>query len=217
MTDWQDPVIVVGIAQVIIALTLVYFTISLAKSTQAYSRQVERQTSIMEENNKLNEEVLQNAKERAELERLLKKYERLSTEMVNFIAPLYSRVGDNQVFTSKLPKQKIQEWHGGRIDEIPRETYSFWEVYRQNEYLNQSKEMQMALHNYFSVIDTISSIQSKSPQSEADRSQLNQLMNIFQRDRSFLFDAIRKRYFDIQKELEDLERELGIQEKEKGR
>jgi hypothetical protein len=214
MTDWLDPLVIVGAAQVVVAVALVYFTTSLARSTKIYSSHVERQTGIMQDNNKLTEDALKNSKESAEREKLLKRYERLSNEMVNFIAPLYSRVGDMQVFTIDMPKQKIEGRHG-QIKEIPRETYSFWEDHRRNNHLNQSSEMQDALYNYFNQIHNIDSIKAKDPKTEADRAQLKKYEELFQKDRTSLFDAIRRRHSEVQKELQDLEKELGIQEKQK--
>ena len=135
---------IIGVAQAAIAVALVYFTISLARSTEGYSRQVERQTGIIEKNNKLAEDALKNAEKGAERERLLKKYERITNEMVNYIAPLYSRVGDMQVFSLSIPVQKIVE-RQGQINENIRETYSYWEDYRRNKYLNQSNDVERGL------------------------------------------------------------------------
>jgi len=190
MTDWFDPIVLVGVAQAGIAFALVYFTISLAKSTEAYSRQVERQTSILEKNNKFTEDAIKNAEKSAERERLLKKYERLTNEMVNFIAPLYSRVGDMQVFRLDIPAQKIIEKRQQQIDDINRETYSFWENCRRNKYLNQSDEVRRMFHNYFAVIENARLIRAREPQTENERKELEREGEFFERYRASLFESM---------------------------
>ena len=212
MTEWLDPVVIIGVVQVIAALALVYYTISLARSTKHYSAQVERQTGIMDMNNKLTENALKNAEKNAERERLLKKYERLTNEMVNFVAPLYSRVGDMQVFDIDVPKQKITEWHCEQIEPIPYETYSFWENIRRNIYLNQSDHMERMLNNYFAVIDTYRDSKKEDSPNKNNRELLD-IIEQFKRNRVSLFNAITTRYSELEKELKELEKELGINEK----
>lgn len=213
MTDWQDPVAIIGVVQVIAALALVYYTISLASSTKYYSAQVERQTGIMEKNNKLTENALKDAEIIAERGRLLKRYERLTSEMVNFVAPLYSRVGDMQVFDIDIPKQKITEWHGEQIKQIPYETYSFWEKIRQNKYLNQSDDMERMLNNYFAVIDANRDSKKEDSPNKNNPELLKTYTEIFKKARESLFNAITTRYSEVEKELKELEKELGIHEK----
>jgi hypothetical protein len=211
MTDWLDPTVVIGASQAIIALALVYFTIKLARSTEAYSNQVTRQTTIMERNIKVAEEATKITEKCAERERLLRKYDRLTNEMTDFIAPLYSRIGDMQVFNLYIPSQKVAE-RRGQIDDLNLETYSFWEKIRQTEYLNQSKDVERILNNYFAAIDAYQSIRTKTPQSESQRKETNTLQEVFERNRASLFDTLSKRYSQVQKELGELEIELGIQE-----
>lgn len=211
MVEWIDPTAIIGVAQAIIALALVYFTISLAKSTEAYSKQVKRQTEIMERNNMLAEKATINAEKKAKREQLLEKYSRLTNEMINFIAPLYSRIGDMEVFNIYIPSQKNLEKRG-QIDDLTRERYSFWENIRQTKYLNQSNEVRIALNDYLAIVEAYHAVRAKSPQTDVTREESNKLQEKFERLRTTLFKTMDSRHFQVQEELAELENELGIQE-----
>lgn len=80
LTNWTDPLVIVGGAQVLAALALVWFTVSLSKSTDKYAKITERDLELKEK---------------------IRQIERLHKELDNIIGPIYSKLG----YQSKLPDQ----------------------------------------------------------------------------------------------------------------
>ena len=74
MSDWTDPMVIVGGAQVLMALVLVWFTRSLSKSTDKYAKITERDLELKEK---------------------IGRIELIHKELDNIIGALYSNLGED--------------------------------------------------------------------------------------------------------------------------
>jgi hypothetical protein len=143
--------------------------------------------------------------ENMEYDRLVKKYERVNKEMTKLIAPLYARRNETNLFWL----QNLTEKFSGTGYDHDREHFyyvDFWESIEQNMYLNRSADFQLAFHNYLiNIIDYIQAMDN-----DVDKKKKKDLKDLFFETRKpDLIREIEKRYFELSKELNDLESELN--------
>ncbi len=113
MTEWTDPIIIVGGAQIFMALVLALFTAFLWKSTDKYAKLTEKDLEIKEK---------------------IRQTERLHKELDSIIGPVYSKLGDPIYFNSKPTNWTM--WYPD--NEKLQATYrgsEFWRNIKKNLYL----------------------------------------------------------------------------------
>jgi hypothetical protein len=127
MVYWNDPVVVVGSAQTIMAFILVIFTAFLARSTDKYAKVTEKD---LEE------------KERT------RQIERLNTEMDSIIGQLYSRLEDPMHFNNKPINLKVIE--NNPTFQAQYISSEFWRNIKKNLYLT-TPETRKKIKNYLDI------------------------------------------------------------------
>lgn len=143
----------------IIAIINVILVFALVYITFLYSRQVKKQTEFM-------------------------KIDRDVREMDNLVAPLFSKIGDNDIFFKDIIKRKNGS---GRIGEGVKEYYDFWDNIRLNKYLGSAK-LRLAIDNYLKIkIDISGEISDES----------------YMTVETELFKAIEKRYSELENDYSD--------------
>jgi len=132
-----------GIAQVGTAVVLVFFTYKLFKATNRDADLVQKQNDMM--------------RDTQDHELLLKKYNRMLDEMKDFVAPLYGRRKDPQIFSDYEFGSQLLGISSSENLILP-EYFEFWKNIHYRLYLNQSKELQKCLDVYLESIGVLSTI-----------------------------------------------------------
>ena len=105
-------------------------------------------------------------------------------EIDHLVAPLFSKIGDKDIFSKNIIKRKNSS---GRIGEGVKEYYNFWDNIRLNKYLG-SAELRLAIDNYLKIkIYTPSEISDES----------------YMKVETELFKAIEKRYSELENDYSD--------------
>lgn len=176
MTNWWDPLAIVGAAQVLAAIVLALFTAALWKSTKRY-------TEITEKDLKLEE--------------IIRQIERRHKELDNVIGPLYSKLG----YDSRLPDQNYFNnrvvW-GTQCGNNPTPTQKvdhrasvFWSDIKKNLYLTIPETRKM-IKKYLEI-----KVGTKTRSGETDSG--------YEKDLKGITDAVEERYKGLTKELDELD------------
>jgi len=193
MGDWSDPVVIVGMAQVLMALILAFFSLLLWKSTSEYAEQVKDQTGYMKENMKLIEN-------QVEVDARINRYNRLRDEMDKLLAPLYFAA-----LTADVSREKwgffrlvnpINRWD----DQEYHDLFAFWDEIKKNLHLCRSEKLSKLLMNHFLYNDDYYT-----------NGQTKEAKKNFEKNLKKLIDEINLRsYPQLQKQIENSEKELDI-------
>lgn len=163
-----------------------------AATMKSQSDSMEKQSNLMLEN--------------MEYDRLVKKYERVSGEMVKLVGPLYARRKDANIFSLNKRSGRIFVSPTARVpDPNPNaliyDFVSFWDSIDQNMYLNRSRLFLDSFNNYNANINAY--FESHENEKENLRNMFNERKETFSRD-------IERRYAELGKELNEIEEELKI-------
>ncbi|MGD0953563.1 MAG: hypothetical protein ABR985_14430 [Methanotrichaceae archaeon] len=131
MTDWTDPIVIVGMAQIFMALVLALFTSFLWKSTDKYAKLTEKDLKVKEK---------------------IRQIERRHKELDNIIGPLYSKLRG----FSKPPDQNYfnprMVWGAIAYDDpetkIDPKACEFWSDIKKNLYLTTPETRKMIEEYY---------------------------------------------------------------------
>jgi len=197
-----DPSIILGIVQAVTALALAYLTYKLWKSTNAYSKQVEIQTNIMNDNTKLSYKNLDFLKHQANIDAKTRKYNLLREEMETLVAPLYvayrsTQAGNHQNWGLFIPIGANARWEND-LENIVQ----FWDKIRMNMHRSRSEEFRKSISKYLLENDNYFLYGKKSP------------LQHFSDARFKLLRAIMERYPELKKELDIAENEISSAETE---
>ena len=146
----------------IIAIINVILVFALVFITLLYALQVKKQTEFM-------------------------KIDRDVREMDNLVAPLFSKIGDKNLFIKDIIERK------NRTGEGVNEYFYFWDNIRLNKYLG-SAELRLAIDNYLKIKINISG------EIIGDES--------YMKVESELFKAIEKRYSELENEYSNFRKNI---------
>lgn len=141
--EWSP--ILLGIAQVAVAVVLAWLTKKLWESTRDYSNQVRIQTDILTRNTELSERTLDDEAKNKQREALIK-------EMDKLVGPLYSRINDKQIFNPRGIGygRYCKNSSSGEIDKQLYEEGAFWQGIAQYKYL-ASPDLRSKIDKYLEI------------------------------------------------------------------
>lgn len=190
--------VAIGIAQVITAAILTYYTYWLWRSTNSYAQQAKTQTDIMQKNAELQKKQMDINNRELDQNISLLRYHRLKDEMDKLIAPLY--------FASL--SANIEQGKMGWFELIPpakryfpqhKRVSDFWDEIKRNLYLSRNEEILQELMTHFKTYEEY----WKDNQSQASR-------NYYISQLKRLDIKIKERYPALKKQIEQTEIELGV-------
>ncbi len=207
MTEWSDPLAIVGTAQVMMAFVLAIFTLLLWRSTSEYAGQVKDQTDCMKKNIELmkdqaNMDIQKMGlmRSQVEMDTRINRYNRLRDEMDKLVAPLYFATLTSDVLRKNWGffrlLNPIQRWEKPEYHEL----FAFWDGIKKNLHLCQNKKLLKYLTNHFLYNDDY----FRGGQTEGAKTN-------FEKNLRELIDEINQHgYPQLQKQIENAEKELGI-------
>jgi hypothetical protein len=177
LTEWTDPMVFVGGAQIFMAFVLALFTAFLWWSTNKYAKITEEDLKLKEKNRRI---------------------ERLHKELDNIIGPIYSKLG----YDSKLPDKNYfnnaKIWGSMPLtqpmDDIGKATYialEFWRGIKKNMYLT-TDETRKKIKPYLEL-----KVGTRTWQTETDDG--------YRQDLKDITNAVEDRYKKLTVELDELE------------
>lgn len=187
MAEWTDPIVIVGIAQIFMALVLALFTAFLWKSTDNYA--------------KISDETLEFSRNQADIDAKKRKYNRLSEEMDKLVAPLYIAYRSTQAKNSFGFFQPLDQRN--RWTKEAESRFLLWDGIKKNMHLSQSEELRNSISKYFFANDNYFMFNNEK---SVEKDFCNAKIKLIQ--------VIMKRYPELVNEIILAERELGIRKEE---
>ena len=176
MAEWTDPIVIVGIAQIFMALVLALFTAFLWKSTDKYAKLTGKDLEMKER---------------------IRRIERCHKELDTSIGPLYSKLGYDPKLPNKNYFNKNKVWGAkpfvtsvrARAGYIESE---FWSEIKKNLYLT-TNETRKGIKAYLAI-----KVGTKTWLAETDDG--------YKRNLKDITDAVENRYKKLTDELAELEK-----------
>lgn len=186
---WTSPNTITAYATLF--LVIVTFGLVIANVLSFFS--TKRQADAMEQQSKL---ILGNMK-----------HERLGKELALLVGPLYSRRADPYIFCPQRPTARLIKADTKHFNE---DFVTFWNIVDQYMYLNQSANLRDAYKNYKESIDKY----VDQPQSDDESNKLKEKMkaDFENKYKPAFIQSIKDRYKELEENLAEMERELGIQD-----
>jgi hypothetical protein len=182
LNEWLKAPSILGIGQLLAAVALAILTYKLCRSTNAYAKQVEEQTIIMNEKQKQDISVL--------------RYHRLQDEMDKLIAPLYFAAQTVDVDKNKMGLFRLI-LPSSRYDAQNKNDSEFWDRIRPNIYLSRSKNLAEKLELQFTLSDELHT----TPDTTTRRDYNNNVKEII-KELQEIYPRLHKQITEVEEDLE---------------
>ena len=171
LKEWSP--ILLGLFQVVLAAALAWLTNKLWNSTNAYSKQVSKQTEIMDKKLLQDIDVL--------------RYHRLRDEMDKLVAPLYSASAVVNIDKNEM----------GMFSPNDKYVSEFWDEIGPNFYLSRSEKLRENLMRHLILKHEL-------------RNPKNDSRKIYNDNAKAIIKEIQERYPLLQKQINNVEKDLDI-------
>lgn len=178
LVEWNDPMVIVGGAQIFMSLVLALFTLFLWRSTDKYAQLTERDLMIKEKNRQIG---------------------CLTKEMDNLIGLLYCRTSDPDIFNLSLAVEYSDpDGRGGMSPS--KEMAVFWRIIKKNQYLvPSSADLEQRLKDY---------MEYKWGEVGVGKDGYIVDDEAYKKTERELIDAIKRRYDNIKTDLSTIESDI---------